>query len=69
MGLDFKRASDLFMGTPEELARALGIDEVALHRHRSRPDGVPEAVLVRLAAVLEERGRAMVRVAELLRGD
>lgn len=69
MALDFKRASDLFMGTEEELARALQLDDRAIREYRARPAGAPEAVLLRLADALEERGRAMTRVAELLRED
>lgn len=69
MPLDFKRATDLFMGQEEELARALRIDAAALRRHRGRPAGAPLALVGALADVLEERGRAMVRVAEMLRED
>jgi hypothetical protein len=69
MPLDFKRATDLFMGREEELAQALGTDTVTLRRHRKAPGGTPPALLHRLADVLAERGRAMVRVAEMLREE
>jgi hypothetical protein len=69
MPLDFKRATDLFMGRDEELARALRIDPEVLRRHRAQPVGVPAALLHALSDVLEERGRAMVRVAEMLREE
>jgi hypothetical protein len=69
MPLDFKRATDLFMGQEEELVRALRIDAAALRQHRSRPAGAPPALIEALADVLEERGLAMVRVAEMLREE
>ena len=69
MGLDFKGAADLFMGSEEELARALGIDAARLRQHRQRPGRVPDRVLLELADVLVERGRAMIRVSEMLRED
>jgi hypothetical protein len=69
MPLDFRRATDLFMGRDEELARALRIDAEVLRRHRAQPAGVPAALLHALSDVLEERGRAMVRVAEMLREE
>lgn len=66
MPLDFKRGTDLFMGTEEELARALGVDRAELSRHRADPGAAPASLVHDLADVLEERGRAMVRVAEML---
>jgi hypothetical protein len=69
MPLDFKRGTDLFMGRDEELAKALRIEPDALRRHRSRPNAVPAPLLHALADVLDERGRAMVRVAEMLREE
>jgi hypothetical protein len=69
MPLDFKRATDLFMGREEELALALRIDAEALRRHRAQASAVPDALLHALADVLDERGRAMVRVAEMLREE
>ena len=69
MALDFRRAADLFTATEEELATALRIDVGALRQHRRDPGRVPEALLLRLAEVLMERGRGMVRVGEMLRED
>jgi hypothetical protein len=66
MPLDFKRATDLFMGREEELARALRLDPGSFRGHRSHPAAVPPSLLRSLADVLAERGRAMVRVAEML---
>ncbi len=67
MPLDFKRATDLFMGTEDELGRALEIDPETLRRLRARPSAAPPNLLRGIANVLDERGRAMVRVAEMLR--
>jgi hypothetical protein len=67
MPLDFKRATDLFLGSEEELARALRIDTATLRRHRQQPGSTPPALLHAIAGTLDERGRAMVRVAEMLR--
>lgn len=69
MPLDFKRATDLFMGRDEELAKALRIDTTVLRQHRAQPGAVPAALLHALSEVLAERGRAMVRVAEMLREE
>lgn len=69
MPLDFKRATDLFMGREEELVRALDLETARLRQYRDRPAGAPAHAIRRLADVLEERGRAMVRVAEMLRED
>jgi hypothetical protein len=69
MPLDFKRATDLFMGREEELALALRIDTDAVRRHRAQPNATPPALLHALADVLDERGQAMVRVAEMLREE
>lgn len=69
MPLDFKSATDLFMGREEELAMALQIDPDAVRQHRDRPAAVPSALLHAVADVLEERGNAMVRVAEMLREE
>lgn len=67
MGLDFKRATDLFMGTEQELAGALKIELRVLRQHRRDPGRVPDVIIGNLADALAERGRAMVRVSELLR--
>jgi hypothetical protein len=66
-GLDFKRATDLFMGTEDELALAVGTTVEELRRHRAAAGGrVPDELLSRLGRVLVERGRGMMRVGELL---
>ncbi len=67
MPLDFRRATTLFMGTEEELARALGMEAGDLRRYRQQPESVPDDVLARLGNVLMERGRGMRRVGELLK--
>lgn len=67
MGLDFRRATDLFLGSEVELALALGLSAEELKRYRSAPGRVPEDLLRRLGVVLVERGRGMMRVGELLR--
>lgn len=67
MPLDFTRATDLFVSTEQELALALDISVADLRSYRQKPDGVPPDVVDRLAGVLIERGRGMVRVGELLR--
>lgn len=67
MPLDFTRATDLFVSTEEELALALGIPVADLRSYRQKPANVPDTVLMRLAEVLIERGRGMIRVGELLR--
>lgn len=69
MGLDFRTATDLFLGREEELARALRVDLRMLRQHRRDPGRVPDVLVTSLADVLAERGRAMVRVAEMLRED
>ncbi len=67
-GLDFRRATDLFLGTERELALALGVSEGDVRKYRNDPGRAPRELLDRLANVLIERGRGMVRVGELLRG-
>lgn len=69
MPLDFTSAARLFTGTEEELARALGVGIGDLRAMRSNPQNVTPALLARLGEVLTERGRAMIRVAELLRDE
>ena len=69
MALDFTAAARLFMGTEEELAKALGVAVGDVRAMRTNPATIPAPLLARLAAVLEERGKAMVRVAELLRDN
>ncbi|HEX7050322.1 MAG TPA: hypothetical protein VF188_08990 [Longimicrobiales bacterium] len=65
-GLDFKRATDLFMGAEQELALALNVSVEEVARYRDRPDRAPRELLARLGHVLIERGRGMVRVGEML---
>lgn len=67
MPLDFKRATDLFLGREEELARALRLDLAILRQHRKQPGAAPASLLHDVADILDERGRAMIRVAEMLR--
>ena len=69
MPLDFKRAADLFTASEEELATALRIDPETLRRHRRDPGRTPDALLLRMAEILIERGRGMVRVGEMLREE
>lgn len=68
-GLDFKRATDLFMGGEQELALALGLEIGDLRRLRQRPAEASDALLRELARVLSERARGMARVAEMLAPD
>jgi hypothetical protein len=67
MPLDFRRATDLFLGREAELAQALRIDTATLRQHREQPGAAPSSLLHAVSDVLDERGRAMVRVAEMLR--
>lgn len=66
MPLDFASAARLFMGTEQELAAALGIAVADLRSARTNPQRVPPPVLARLGTLLQERGRAMIRVGEML---
>lgn len=66
MSLDFKRATDLFLSSEEELAVALGIPVGDVREYRQNPERAPERVMLRLGKVLAERGSAMKRVGELL---
>lgn len=66
MALDFRRAAALFMGTEKELAMALGIPEADLRAFRQKPGSVPDELMRRMGKVLEERGRGMIRVGEIL---
>jgi hypothetical protein len=66
MPLDFSRAAQLFMGTEQELASALGIPVADLRSLRTNPRTAPPELLVVLGRVLEERGRGMARVGEML---
>lgn len=69
MPLDFRRATDLFMGNEQELARALDLSIADLRAARATPQSVSPELLDRLGRVLEERGAGMKRVGELLRGE
>ena len=69
MGLDFARAAQLFMGSEEELSRGLGISVADLRAMRTTPARAPKQLVLRMAQMLDERGRGMVRVAEMLRED
>ena len=69
MPLDFSRAVALFMGTEQELARALGISLGDLRSYRTDPHRIPSGVVEKLGHVLIERGRGMQRVGELLAHD
>jgi hypothetical protein len=69
MPLDFGRAVQLFMGSEEELAHALGISIADLRASRTSPDRVPKALLRKLGDVLVERGKGMARVGEMLLED
>jgi hypothetical protein len=69
MPLDFARAVQLFMGTEEELARALEISVADLRASRTSPDRVPKDLVRRMGEVLVERGQGMARVGEMLQED
>ena len=69
MPLDFTSAARLFMGTEEELARALQVSVADLRSYRTNPGQAPKALLARLGAVLIERGTGMTRVGEMLQED
>lgn len=69
MSLDFARAAQLFMGTEQELAGALGIPVADLRAARTNPQRVPAAMMNQLGRILSERGRGMLRVGEMLLED
>jgi hypothetical protein len=66
MPLDFSSAARLFMGTEEELARALQVSVADLRAYRTNPGRASKPLLGRLGAVLVERGAGMRRVGEML---
>ncbi len=68
-GLDFSRASDLFMGTEKELALALRISVADLRELKTNPRRANPELMTRLGNVLLERGAAMKRVGEILQSD
>lgn len=69
MPLDFASAARLFMGSEEELAAALRIPIADLRDARTNPQRAAPDLLHRMGALLEERGRGMIRVGEMLRED
>ncbi|MEX0893272.1 MAG: hypothetical protein WEB88_13985 [Gemmatimonadota bacterium] len=69
MPLDFARATQLFLGTEEELARALDVPVGDLRSFRANPQHAPADLLARLGRVLTERGHGMARVGEMLLED
>jgi hypothetical protein len=69
MPLDFARAAQLFMGTEEELARGLDITVADLRALRTTPGRTPRPLIAKMGVLLEERGRGMVRVGEMLQED
>ena len=69
MGLDFARGADLFMGSEQELALALGMTVADLREFRTNPKRANDDVITRLGQVLIERGNAMKRVGDLLLND
>lgn len=69
MPLDFTRATDLFLGTEQALSLALGLSVADLRALRQTPEQAEPELLQRLGEVLEERGRGMQRVGEMLRED
>ena len=69
MALDFERAVMLFMASEQELAMALGISVADLRQYRTNPQRAPRDLLTKLGKVLQERGRGMQRVGEMLSED
>ena len=69
MGLDFARAADLFMGTEQELSKALDMSIADLRAARTAPKRATPEMLVKLGRVLQERGTGMNRVGEMLVED
>lgn len=66
MTLDFTRASDLFLGSENELALALNISIADLRELRTNPRRASDELIARLANILVERGKGMTRVGEIL---
>ena len=69
MGLDFARGAELFMGSEQELALALGVTVADLREFRTNPKRANEQLVTQLAQVLIQRGEAMKRVGNLLLGE
>jgi hypothetical protein len=66
MPLDFASAAALFMGTEDELARALGLEIADLRALRATPQQASPELLLKFGRVLVERGRGMARVGGML---
>jgi hypothetical protein len=66
MPLDFAHAAALFMGTEQELAKALGVTVADVRAARQTPRHVQPEFLAKLGRVLVERGAGMKRVGEML---
>jgi hypothetical protein len=69
MALDFRHATNLFLGTEKELALALGINVGDVRSFRQNPERVPSEIVQRLGKILIERGLAMERVGSMLAED
>jgi hypothetical protein len=69
MPLDYAKAILLFMGTEDELARALGVGVADIRSLRANPQHASPDQLERLGRVLIERGNGMKRVGEMLVED
>ncbi|HET9981947.1 MAG TPA: hypothetical protein VFQ38_00100 [Longimicrobiales bacterium] len=69
MALDFRHATNLFLGTEKELALALGIAVGDVRAFRQNPERVPPEIMQHLGKVLVERGLAMERVGRMLAED
>ena len=69
MPLDFARVAALFMGTEDELARALGVAIADVRAARANPQHASRELMARAGKVLLERGNGMRRVGEMLAED
>lgn len=69
MPLDFARAARLFVGSEDELARALGVSVADLRAFRTQPQLATPELLSSMGRVLVERGQGMTRVGEMLLED
>lgn len=69
MPLDFSRAAALFMGSEDELARALDIAVGDVRSMRANPQHAGRDVMRKFGEVLRERGGGMKRVGEMLLED
>jgi hypothetical protein len=66
VALDFTSAARLFTGSEEELATALGLSIGDLRAARATPKFITPDLTRKMAEVLIERGRGMMRVGEML---